>query len=927
MGSLCNSSNATTSTYAPTAAAQSTYQDILSRAQQVASTPYQPYTGQLTAGLTPTQQAGINNTNSGVGMAVPYINTAGQYAATGAAPVNNVSSSDIVKYLSPYQQNVIDSTMANINETNAQQQQQVKGNAALQGALGGDRVGVAQAELARQQGLASNQTLAGLQNQNYTQAVTEANSQQQNQQMNAQRAAQGAFTFGNLGTTAQNSWLQGAQAQLGAGAVQQGTQQTDLNAQYQQYLNQLAFPYQQTQFLAGVGLPTGGAMGGTQTTTPPQPNQFSQYAGLGLAAAGLFLKHGGRVGYADGGGAPFNFITDTSGYVPKIAITAPQQHQMSNPSGATSPNPTAGIAQGLQGLHGAFGGSGAGSPMGIAPSYYSADPGGSWSGVGGGTGLSGYGGLYAKGGLVEAVHAIRKSLRRGRGYDDGGGVPDDFNSRFLGDDSPSFSPAAADASPLPVLSEDALGLGQPVNWTNPALQADSGQASPVMAQGAPQDDGSSPALGYAPERSQESFSPFSMGRPSLGSAAPINVDTRRSLFGRPLDDTRMALISAGLGIAGGTSPSGLTNIAQGAQQGLKALQEERKAAQADIHVGNEGRRLAMQAEQFAKNLGLNQDKLAETKRQHQDTLAEQKRLHDVTMMTPRSMGVDPVTGSTVMGLPDPSTGQLRPIDPHTGTFMKADQSAAPSTENLTGQAYLDSLPPAQQTIVKGLAEYDINPNTLSTRNNRKELMTAAAKRFNPEYRSDLYPARASAVQSFSKGPQANTIRSFDVAISHLNTLDGLATALNNKDMKAYNAVANTFKDQFGYTAPGNFDAAKAIVGDEIVKAVVGSSAGALADREEIKKNITNAKTPEQLKGVIQTYKTLMAGQLHGFKKQYEDTTGLKNFENRLSPETLKELAVTPAGAGAPTIRSKSEYDALPAGATFVGDDGKSYRKP
>ena len=33
----------------------------------------------------------------------------------------------------------------------------------------------------------------------------------------------------------------------------------------------------------------------------------------------------------------------------------------------------------------------------------------------------------------------------------------------------------------------------------------------------------------------------------------------------------------------------------------------------------------------------------------------------------------------------------------------------------------------------------------------------------------------------------------------------------------------------------------------------------------------------------------MAGQLHGLKKQYEDTTNLHDFDNRLSDETRKEL--------------------------------------
>jgi hypothetical protein len=127
--------------------AMQAYQDILGRAQQVASQPYTPYGGQLTAGLDPTQQAGISNINQSYGMAQPYFQQAQQYAQQGAAPVANLSGADIQRYQNPYQQSVIDATMGNINEADQRQQQMVKGNAAMSGALGGDRQAVAQAEL------------------------------------------------------------------------------------------------------------------------------------------------------------------------------------------------------------------------------------------------------------------------------------------------------------------------------------------------------------------------------------------------------------------------------------------------------------------------------------------------------------------------------------------------------------------------------------------------------------------------------------------------------------------------------------------------------------------------------------------------------------------------------------------------------------
>lgn len=159
-----------------------------------------------------------------------------------------------------------------------------------------------------------------------------------------------------------------------------------------------------------------------------------------------------------------------------------------------------------------------------------------------------------------------------------------------------------------------------------------------------------------------------------------------------------------------------------------------------------------------------------------------------------------------------------------------------------------------------------------------------------------YGKTVKSTSAFGTGKQGDLLRSFNVGISHLNTLGTLVDALGNNDVQLLNKAGNAFKEQTGSPAPTNFDAAKAIVGDEVIKAIVGSG-GALADRENAQNQINNAKSPQQLRGVIQTYKTLMAGQLRGLSKQYQDTTGLKDFNDRLAPETVKELETEQPGGG------------------------------
>lgn len=157
---------------------------------------------------------------------------------------------------------------------------------------------------------------------------------------------------------------------------------------------------------------------------------------------------------------------------------------------------------------------------------------------------------------------------------------------------------------------------------------------------------------------------------------------------------------------------------------------------------------------------------------------------------------------------------------------------------------------------------------------------------NPEYSAADFGTGQKSLKDFATGKQGNSVRSFNVALSHLDTLGTLADALHNKDSQAINKIGNFVGTQLGAPAVTNFVAAKKIVADEIVKAIVGSGGG-VTDREEAAKTIAAANSPAQLKGVIDTYKTLMNGQLHGLRQQYETTTKRKDFNKFLSPEAQK----------------------------------------
>jgi hypothetical protein len=257
---------------------------------------YQPYTGEITAPLTPTQESGIYNVNRAVGTAIPYFGQATAMTANAAnTPITpqQFSQEAIQQYQSPYTQAVANATFANLREQQKQEQEGLQSGAIRAGAFGGDRAGIAAANLARQQELATAQAMSNIYNQGYGQAVGLFGQQQGVNYgadvANAARQMQGAQQLAGLGTGLQGSVLQGAQAQLAAGAQQQAVQQAINSGYYNQYLGAQAYPYQQAQFFANLATGVGGQMGGTTTGTPAQPSAAGSIFGA-LGALGSIMS-------------------------------------------------------------------------------------------------------------------------------------------------------------------------------------------------------------------------------------------------------------------------------------------------------------------------------------------------------------------------------------------------------------------------------------------------------------------------------------------------------------------------------------------------------------------------------------------------------------------------------------------------------------
>jgi len=210
------------------------------------------------------------------------------------------------------------------------------------------------------------------------------------------------------------------------------------------------------------------------------------------------------------------------------------------------------------------------------------------------------------------------------------------------------------------------------------------------------------------------------------------------------------------------------------------------------------------------------------------------------------------------------------------TNLSEDQilqaSKAKAQGNIQGKQVLTL---ADRATAKNIAEGNLPP--LTGPNSTRIMNEVIAMK--PDFKANDYGLQTSAVKAFNQGIQGNKVRSLNVVMEHFNTLEKAADALQSGDVRAINAVSQYIQTQTGKPAPGNFNAVKEILADEIVAAVVPGT-GALADRVALKKTILASVSPEQLKGVVANYKELIGGQLTGLEKQYSAGTGRADFKSR-----------------------------------------------
>lgn len=247
--------------------------NVLSKAYEATSEPYQAYQGARVAGFAPEQEQAFETVKSNVGAYKPYLAAAGQAIGQGIGSFTSPGVAE--QYMNPYTQqvvagigqaagrNLIENILPGINRTF------VGG-----GTFGGSRSAEFTQRAIRDANAAALAEQSKALQTGYNTAADLYGTE-------ASRALQGATAYSNLGQQQQALAGTEAAALESIGQQRQALGQKSADLAYQDFLAQRDNPYTQVQRLAAIGGSPSAAGTGASTKTETSPGTSNTASTLG----------------------------------------------------------------------------------------------------------------------------------------------------------------------------------------------------------------------------------------------------------------------------------------------------------------------------------------------------------------------------------------------------------------------------------------------------------------------------------------------------------------------------------------------------------------------------------------------------------------------------------------------------------------------
>lgn len=229
-----------------------------------------------------------------------------------------------------------------------------------------------------------------------------------------------------------------------------------------------------------------------------------------------------------------------------------------------------------------------------------------------------------------------------------------------------------------------------------------------------------------------------------------------------------------------------------------------------------------------------------------------------------------------------------------------------SPDPVSQQEYLKQFPPIIQEKIKGIADYTIDPKSLTTSAKQAQGgftqsdLIAAAKMYDPTYDEKQYAARQKFLTNWQAGGQNSVIQAANTSIDHLSRLWDQAQNLGNLPSGSLGPFTGTGNDINVWLKQGSQNqnlfqfkqTALALAGEQARIYKNGTNSSAAPAKDEIAEQLqilTANLSPDNAKGIIQNGINLMTDRLTSASENYQAVMG-KTPPNILYPTALGKIA-------------------------------------
>lgn len=229
-------------------------------------------------------------------------------------------------------------------------------------------------------------------------------------------------------------------------------------------------------------------------------------------------------------------------------------------------------------------------------------------------------------------------------------------------------------------------------------------------------------------------------------------------------------------------------------------------------------------------------------------------------------------------------------------LTQQDVTDIPKDENgqyLTGDAYLNSLSPQDQNLVRGMTDYTLDPTkTFSNRGNNRAKYIGMASQADPTFDMMQYPTRQKFLQDWRSGTRSKNVTSFNTAIEHLKSLQDASQETPSSGIGFIEAGQRAYAKNLNATGPENLamtreNAALSAVSGELAN-IFKNSSGTDQEIEKWFKAYDPNAPREAKREFVKSGVKLMESRLNALGADYNRTMG-KDFGGQLLSPKAKQI--------------------------------------